>query len=174
MTSLAAKPETDRGRAIYEMLLAVHSLIRQDLERVERLAVEVLDGLPAHDLREELRAIKRGGVLWQLQVNCLRYCSFVHSHHNAEDGDFFSELRHTNPAINPVVDRLQADHRRVSDDLDAVEAAAEGLADNDSQAARKAVVDSLEALGEKLLAHLDYEELSIEATVRRLRESPGL
>ena len=170
MTSFEAQPETGRGRAIYEMLLGVHGMIRRDLERIERLAEEVVDGLPVHDLREELRDIKRGGILWQLQVNCLRYCSFVHSHHNAEDGDFFSELRETNPALNPVVDRLQADHRRVSDDLDAVEAAARGLAEDDSQWARKAVVDALQALGEKLLAHLDYEELSIESTVRRLRD----
>ena len=30
-----AKPETARGRAMYEMLLAVHALIRRDLERVQ-------------------------------------------------------------------------------------------------------------------------------------------
>ena len=109
-------------------------------------------------------------MLWQLRVNCLRYCSFVHSHHGAEDADFFTELRDTNPAINPVIDRLQGEHRRVSDDLDAVEAAAKALGDDDGQQARTAVVDTLRALRENLLAHLDYEERSIEATVRRVRE----
>ena len=78
-------------------------------------------------------------------------------------------MRDTNPAINPVIDRLQAEHRRVSDDLDAVEAAAEALGDDDGQATRAAVVDTLRALRENLLAHLDYEERSIEATVRRVR-----
>jgi hemerythrin-like domain-containing protein len=109
-----------------------------------------------------------------LQVNCLRYCSFVHSHHNAEDAHFFSELRETNPAINPVIDRLEADHRRVSDDLDAVEAAAGGLADDDGAEARQALVDSLQALRENLLAHLEYEELNVEATVRRVPELPAV
>jgi hemerythrin-like domain-containing protein len=103
---------------------------------------------------------------------CLRHCGFVHLHHNAEDAEFFSELRDTNPAINPIIDRLQAEHGRVSDDLDAVEAAANGHADEDGQQGRKAVVDSLQALRENLLAHLDYEELGIEGTVRRLRELP--
>ena len=121
-------------------------------------------------MRQQLDEIKRDGMLWRLQVNCLRYCRFVHLHHNAEDRDFFPELRETNPAINPVIDRLQADHRRVSDELDAVEAAANALAEDDGEQTRRAVVDTLRALGENLLAHLDYEELNIQATVLRIRE----
>jgi hypothetical protein len=39
---------------------------------------------------------------------------------------------------------------------------------------RKAVADSLQTLSENLLAHLDYEELNVEATVLRVREPPGL
>jgi hemerythrin-like domain-containing protein len=109
-------------------------------------------------------------MLWRLRVDCLRHCRFVHGHHNAEDGAFFPELRETNPDINSVIDRLEADHRRVSDDLDAVEAAADALARDESEPARKAVADALQALGEKLLAHLDYEERSLEATVLRVRE----
>jgi Hemerythrin HHE cation binding domain len=174
MTSIEAKPETRRGRAIYQMLLAVHAKIRRDLKRVEGLAAEALDGLPAEDIRQRLQEIKRDGMLWRLQVDCLRYCRFVHSHHNAEDGDFFPELHDTNPAIYPVIDRLQAEHRRVSDDLDAVEAAANALSDDETQQARKEVVDTLQTLSENLLAHLDYEELNVEPTVLRLRESPGL
>jgi hypothetical protein len=73
-----------------------------------------------------------------------------------------------------VIDRLQAEHRRVSDDLDAVEAAANALSDDETQQARKEVVDTLQTLGENLRAHLDYEELNVEPTVLRLRESPGL
>jgi hemerythrin HHE cation binding domain-containing protein len=172
MTSVEAKPETARGRAMYEMLLAVHGYIRRDLDLIQGLAAQALDGVDAEDLRRQLRELKRDSMLWRLQINCLRYCSFVHSHHNAEDADFFSELRDTDPAINPVIDRLQAEHRRVSDDLDAVEAAANGLAHDDGQEARRAVVESLQALRENLLAHLEYEERNIEATVRRVRELP--
>ena len=172
MTTVEAKPETARGRAMYEMLLAVHALIRRDLDLIQELAAQALDGVDAEELGRQLHALKRGSMLWRLQVNCLRYCSFVHLHHNAEDADFFSELRDTNPAINPVIDRLQAEHRQVSDDLDAVETAANGLADDDGQRARQAVVETLRALRENLLAHLEYEELNVEATVRRVRELP--
>jgi iron-sulfur cluster repair protein YtfE (RIC family) len=174
MTNLEAKPETARGRTIYELLLAVHSKIRRDLERVERLAEHARDGLSAEEIRRELHELKRDSMLWRLQVDCLRYCRFVHMHHNTEDREFFPELRETNPAINPVIDRLQGDHRRVSSDLDAVEAAANALVDDDGEQARKVLVDALQALGENLLEHLDYEELSIEPTVLRLRESQGL
>ncbi len=161
-------PETARGRALYQLLLTVHAHIRRDLELVQQLAVDVRDGLAADRMREQLLELKRGGMLWQLQVGCLRYCSLVHLHHRLEDRDFFAELLDTNPAIAPVVERLRADHRRVSDDLDDVEAAARALERDDGRPARDAVVDALHALERNLLAHLEYEELSVEATVRRL------
>jgi hypothetical protein len=173
VNAFEARPETVRGRATYRLLLAVHAAIRGDLERVERLAAQTLDGLPAEDLRAELDEIKRDGTLWRLRIDCLRYCHFVHSHHGAEDVAFFPELRETNPALGPVIDRLEADHRRVSHDLDAVEAVADALADDETRSARKAVADALEALGERLLAHLDYEERSLEATVLRVADQPA-
>ncbi len=102
---------------------------------LKRSRTQALDGADAEELRRQVHALKRDSMLWRLQINCLRYCSFVHSHHGAEDADFFAELRETNPAINPVIDRLQGEHRRVSDDLDAVEAAAKALEYDDGQQA---------------------------------------
>ena len=167
-------PETARGRTLHRMLLAVHAGIRGELASVERLAAAVVDGLPADELNEQLQALRGNSTLWQFQVSCLRYCRFVHSHHHAEDTDFFDELEETNPAIRPVVERLRGEHRAVSDHLDAVEAAARALTDNDSVDARRAVVDALSALERHLLAHLEYEERTIAATVRRLRDLPFL
>jgi hypothetical protein len=166
-------PETARGRILFETLLAVHGMIRRDLTTVERLAAAVLDGLPADGVHEELEALKSNGMLWQFQVSCLRYCGFVHLHHNAEDRDFFDELEETNPAIGPVVERLRAEHRQVSDYLDAVETAARALSEDESQEARRAVADALEVLEGHLLAHLEYEELNIAGTARRLHDLPA-
>ena len=154
------------------MLLAVHAGIRGELAGVERLAAAVVDGLSVDGLSQELKALRSNGTLWQFQVSCLRYCRFVHSHHHAEDTDFFDELEETNPALAPIVDRLRAEHRAVSDHLDAVEAAARALTDNDSVDARRAVADALEALEGHLLAHLEFEERSVAATARRLRDLP--
>lgn len=161
-------PETTRGRLLYQMLLAVHRRIRSELAGVERLAAAVMNGLSAGELEQELEELKSNSTLWQFQVSCLRYCRFVHLHHNAEDVEFFGELQETNPAIRPVVERLRAEHRAVSDYLDAVEAAARALTRDDSLEARRAVADALEALEGHLLAHLEYEERSVAATARRL------
>jgi hemerythrin-like domain-containing protein len=150
-TAFDQAPETARGRATHR-------------------AARAADGLAPSQLREQLDALKRGSVLWRLQVSCLRYCSFVHLHHHAEDVEFFLELRATNPAIGSVIDRLQAEHRRVALDLDAVEAAANSLQREETEHARQAVVEALRALERNLLAHLDFEERSLEATVRRMRD----
>jgi hypothetical protein len=163
-------PETSRGHILYEMLLAVHGHIRSDLLRVERLAEAVVGELSAEKLEHELEALRNDTMLWQFQVSCLRWCRLVHLHHNAEDLEFFDELEETNPAIGPVVERLRAEHREVSDYLDAVEAAAQTLSSDDSLDARRAVAHALQALAGHLLAHLDYEEQNVAATTRRLPE----
>jgi hemerythrin-like domain-containing protein len=125
------------------------------------------------ELEAELRELKTAGPLWQLKVNCLRYCRVVHLHHGLEDAMLFPALREADPDIGPVVDRLEADHRRVSDLLDAVEAAAARLTAADEDA-RADVVVTLDALHGHLLEHLDYEELRAGPVLRRLERIPGL
>jgi hemerythrin-like domain-containing protein len=105
-------------------------------------------------------------------VSCLRWCGLVHMHHHAEDVEFFDELEETNPAIRPVVERLRAEHRAVSDYLDAVEAATKALRRDDGPASRRAVADALEVLHGHLLTHLEYEELNVAHTARRLPDVP--
>ena len=134
--------------------------MRRDLARVEGLAREVALGMPEPELAAELAELKTAGPLWQLKVNCLRYCRFVHLHHNLEDAMLFPALRDADPAIGPVVDRLKADHRRVSDLLDAVEAAA----------ARPTAAED-DARGDVVLA---LEELRAGPVLRTLERLPGI
>jgi hypothetical protein len=161
-------PETERGRAIFEELLWVHSIIRRDLASVEQLAADVGEGLSGEAVQETLAELKTAGPLWQLKVSCLRYCSHVHAHHGAEDVLLFPVLRAADPSIGPVVDRLEADHLRVSDLLDVVEAAARALTETNGDAARRRVIDGLQELHVHLLEHLDYEELNAGPAMRRL------
>jgi hypothetical protein len=153
---------------MFEELLWVHSMLRRDLKTVEQLATDVGDGLPGQAVQDALRELKTAGPLWQLKVNCLRYCRFVHAHHGAEDVLLFPALRAADPSIGEVVDRLESDHRRVSDLLDVVEAAARELTDTDAGAARLRVIDGLHDLRTHLLEHLDYEERRAGPTMRRL------
>jgi hypothetical protein len=165
--------ETERGRALFEELLWVHSVIRHDLDVVERLAAEVDGGLAGAAVEDALDELKTTGPLWRLKVNCLRYCHHVHAHHGAEDVLLFPALRAADPSIDPVVDRLEADHVRVSHLLDAVEAAARALTDGDGEA-RLRVVDGLHELRVHLLEHLDYEEAEAGPVIRRFDHLAGL
>jgi hypothetical protein len=143
-------------------------MIRRDLGIVEQLAVDVADGLPGEAVQETLEELKTAGPLWQLKLNCLRYCRFVHAHHGAEDVLLFPALRAADPSIGPVVDRLEADHRRVSDLLDVVEAGARALTDSDAGGARQRLIHGLRDLHGHLLEHLDYEERNAGPAMRRL------
>jgi Hemerythrin HHE cation binding domain len=170
MATFEALPETEVGRALFDELLWVHSMIRRDLGIVERLAADAASNLPAEKLKDKIKDLKTNGRLWQLKVGCLRYCRFVHSHHNAEDALLFPALRQADPAVDPIVSRLEADHRKVSVLLDAVEDFASALTSVDDGKIRARLVDALKELATHLLEHLDFEELNAGPTLRRLKE----
>ncbi len=89
-----------------------------------------------------------------MKVSCLRYCSFVHSHHNAEDVLLFPKIRSANPGIGPVVDRLESEHRQVSVLLEEVEEGARALTGSDDADSRQKLSDGLTGLADLLLEHL--------------------
>jgi hemerythrin-like domain-containing protein len=84
----------------------------------------------------------------------------------------FPALRAANASIGPAVDRLEADHARVSDLLDVVEAAARELTANNGEVRRR-VIDGLEEHRLHLLEHLEYEEHNARLTMRRLDHLSG-
>lgn len=161
-------PESEQGKAFFEELLWVHSVVRRDLVIVRSLADEVLDDLPAEDVQAQIDELQTNGPLWQLKDNCLNYCRFVHGHHGAEDALLFPRLRMTNPGLAPVVDKLEADHRVVSDLLDDVEDAARALSADDCEATRERVSNALKLLETELLTHLAFEEEFAGPTIRRM------
>jgi hypothetical protein len=154
------------GEALVDELRWVHGMIRRDLETVRQLAGEVAAGLPAADVQAGIRSLATSGPLWQLKINCLRYCHFVHTHHHAESIMLFPELRRSNPALNPVVDKLEAGHDTVSRLLEEVEAAAQALGSIEDPALRERLTGALQSLSTDLLAHLQYEEEHISDTLR--------
>jgi len=111
------------GQAVAE-LLWVHTLIRSDLRTLRAIADEVAGGAPPREMRAEIGSLRTNSPLWKLRVNCLYYCRFVHSHHTGEDASLFPALRRSAAALGPVVDRLEAEHRRVANHLAEVAAAA--------------------------------------------------
>jgi hypothetical protein len=159
-------PDEAPGEHFVRELLWIHSILRQDLEIVRRLAGEVAAGKAPEEVQIEVAKLQTNSPLWKLKAGCLYYCRFVHMHHGIEDAYVFPALRRSNPALGPVVDKLEADHQRVSDICDDVVGAAGDLVRGDTPPARTRVVDALNDLRDCLLAHLAYEEEHISPTLR--------
>ena len=151
----------------------IHDMIRQDLRTVRQLAGQLSRGQAGAQAAGTIESLKVASPLWQMKINCLQYCRFVHSHHHAESVLLFPRLRLANPALGPVVDKLESDHARVSDLLDDVSAAALELADREDAAVRQRLIDALGVLSTELLAHLGYEEQHISDTLRSWTSWPG-
>jgi iron-sulfur cluster repair protein YtfE (RIC family) len=154
---------------LFDELRAVHAMIRRDLAHVTLLAEDAAGGAAPDEIRERVGALKSSSILWQLRLGCLRHCRFVEAHHGLEDRALFPVLRRVDPALDPVVDKLERDHRAVAELVRELEAAANELEGApDPGAARERVVAALTALGALLLEHLDYEERSLEAVLGRM------
>jgi hypothetical protein len=158
----------------------VHDMIRRDLALIQQMAADTAAGEPAGTIRRGIRALASASPIWQLKAGCLRHCRFVHSHHGHESYLLFPALRQANPALNPVVDKLEADHQHVSVLLDDVEVASEHLTtgevatvDLTTGGARDRLIAALGALSADLLAHLAYEEEHIASTLRTFTRWPG-
>ena len=123
-------------------------------------------------MRAEIRELQTSSPLWKLRVNCLYYCRFVHSHHHAEDVLLFPALRASDPAMVPVADKLEADHRVVSVLLDEVEAAADVLGRGRGRHPR-GIIRALGDLRSELIAHLSYEEQMAGPTIRSWKSRPS-
>jgi hypothetical protein len=148
----------EAGNVLLGQLKWVHSLVRGELQACRELAVDVGNGAPGDDVRAKVEALQTRGPLFQLRVNCLYYCRFVHSHHGHEDAWLFPAVRRSAPELAAVVDKLEADHRRVSDLLDGVETSANQLGGPNDLAVRPLLVAALDELSRHLLEHLAYEE----------------
>ncbi|HEY1479455.1 MAG TPA: hemerythrin domain-containing protein [Gaiellales bacterium] len=159
-------PASEPGQHLFDELQWVHEKIRHDLAVCEDLAERIGAGLSPEQVRAEIRELQTNSPLWRLRVNCLYYCRFVHAHHHGEDVLLFPALRASSPAMETVVDKLEADHRVVSDLLDEVEAAADALLIDDVSEVRARLIAALGALRSELIAHLSYEERMAGPTIR--------
>jgi hypothetical protein len=162
------------GEHLLAELKWIHDMIRKDLRLVHRLAEQVADGAPVGDIGSAVRSLRTNGPLWQLKVNCLRYCHVVHTHHTLESSILFPALRSADPGLSATVDRLESDHREVAEILTRIETLAGHLTEaGDSAAAtRRELAEALTALRTHLLTHLDFEEEAIAPTVRRWHRWP--
>jgi len=165
-------PSRKPGELLLESLKTIHTHLRHDLAVCRTLADQVAAGAPPEHIRAQIESLQTSSPLWKLRVNCLYYCRIVHAHHSIEDVLMFPTLQQVNPDLGPVVDKLMADHRKVSGLLDEIEASANALVVKDGTSIRERTVTALDDLATDLLAHLAFEEEALGPTILELEEWP--
>ena len=159
----ASTPETSIAprTGMFRELLAIHTLLRRDLQTVRRLADEARAGLAAEEVLTAVRDLETNSPLWRLQYGCLYYCRFVHTHHTIEDAALFPMVRKHDPSLSRVVDRLEEDHLTVHHITERIAALAETMPGDPSEDSRDELVVALGELEQHLLEHLALEEQSL-------------
>ena len=141
-----------------DQLVAIHAHLRQELAQIQDLVGQVARGhLDVGAARSMINTMTMRQNSWTLGTYCESYCRLVTTHHTIEDRNMFPRLREADPALGPVVERLEREHHEVAAVLEDVDAALVRLVTDPSRGV--ADVDrSVRGLSEVLLAHLAYEE----------------
>ncbi|MET7283805.1 LLM class flavin-dependent oxidoreductase [Kribbella sp. NPDC005582] len=148
-------------------LIDVHDHLRAELEQIHDLVEQVAAGsLGIGQARSHINTMTMRQNNWTLGTYCESYCRLVTTHHSIEDASLFPQLRRADPALAPVVDRLQAEHHIIHDVLEGVDKALVALVDGSG------AIDGLRAavdlLDDTLLSHLSYEERELVEPLARL------
>ncbi|WBB61320.1 LLM class flavin-dependent oxidoreductase [Streptomyces sp. WMMC500] len=148
-------------------LVEVHDHLRDELERLRELVVQVADGsLTPGAARSHIAAMTLRQSNWSLGAHCAAYCRVLTLHHTAEDRQVFPELRRFDPRLAPVIDRLAEEHRVIDDVLENVDRALVAFVAGPEGAAE--LRSAVGLLAEALLSHLAYEEGELVAPLGRL------
>jgi hypothetical protein len=147
-------------------LVEVHDGLRAELTRLRDIVEEVVAGEEqAHRARNAINELTMRQNNWTLGAYCAQYCRFVTGHHGLEDRSVFPHLRRSDPALSPVLDRLESEHLVIHDVLEQLDEALVGLVSGDSGTTElKRVVDLLSST---LLDHLSYEESELVTALDR-------
>ena len=158
---------TDRGRRDGQALVQIHDHLRGELDQLRDLVGQVVHGnRDIGEARSLISTLTMRQNSWTLGTYCETYCRIVTVHHTIEDQRMFPSLRDADPALGPVVDRLEEEHHAIAAVLERVDAALVGLV------ARPGELDEVQAavdlLSDALLSHLSYEERELVEPLARL------
>jgi len=103
---------------------------------------------------------------WTLGAYCESYCRLVTTHHTLEDITLFPRLRAGDPALRPVVDRLEHEHKVIHEVLEGVDRALVALVSEPG--GMKRLREAVDQLTDALLSHLSYEERELVEPIARL------
>ncbi|GAB2647643.1 LLM class flavin-dependent oxidoreductase [Kribbella swartbergensis] len=148
-------------------LIDVHDHLRAELEQIHDLVEQVAAGsIGVGQARSHINTMTMRQNNWTLGTYCESYCRLVTTHHSLEDASLFPHLRRADPALVPVVDRLEEEHHIIHDVLERVDKALVALVDGSGDIdGLRAAVDLLD---DTLLSHLSYEERELVEPLARL------
>ncbi|MGW0197204.1 LLM class flavin-dependent oxidoreductase [Nonomuraea sp. NPDC003201] len=147
-------------------LIDVHDHLRAELAQLRDLIDQVASGaIDAGTARSHINTMTMRQNNWTLGAYCESYCRLVTMHHTAEDAMVFPHLRRTEPALAPVLDRLQEEHHAIHKIIERVDRALVSfVGDPDGLGHLRETVD---LLTDSLLSHLSYEERELVEPLAR-------
>ena len=158
---------TPHEQAGGQHLIDVHDGLRAELAQIHDLIDQVAAGaMDVGTARSHINTMTMRQNKWTLGTYCEAYCRIVTTHHTLEDRSLFPHLRHADPRLAPVIDRLEQEHHAIHDVLEGVDRALVAfVATPDGMAELRAAVD---LLSDALLSHLAYEERELVEPIARL------
>jgi hypothetical protein len=171
-------PVTSTARDNHRNLVAIHDHLRSELEQIGQAVRQVAAGeLQPVAARSLISRMTLRQNHWTLGSFCASYCRIVTIHHAVEDTHMFPNLREVEPSLQPVLDRLEAEHLVIAGVLDRFDRALVDLVREDDATAVPAQAGTAEIgqlaaeLGDILLSHLAYEEDELAGGLARMPSS---
>ena len=153
-----ARRYTPDQQAAARHLVDVHDALRDELTQLRDIVKQVARGTTAPAAARSFitrMTIRQNN--WTLGTFCETYCRVVAQHHTLEDRSVFPHLRRSDPALAPVIDRLEEEHETIADLLERVDRALVTLV-SDGDRGIDAVQGAIDLLTDALLSHFSYEE----------------
>ena len=160
-----AEPHAD-----IRLYLVVHQSLRVTLDRFVGAAARLDPATLAAVIPDRWALLERG----------------LHTHHEHEDRDFFPMIGAASPDQLPLIEQLEREHQELVTLLHAADDAVTALVANPNDDTRRAVHDTIAAVRDTLVPHLDIEDATLlpaaaatvdakewdEASDRALRSTP--
>lgn len=161
----ATPAEISRG----DHLRQVHDMYRRGLAQVADVLDQVKSGqLSVGEARGAVHALGVRVTFEQLGSFCGQLCQSVTAHHSIEDAHLYPALRAADPGLDPVLDRLDLEHRVIHDVLERFDRVLVAMARGDAGPGSAAGAEGLpdvhahfEHLRGLLESHFRYEENQI-------------
>lgn len=174
-TTRPSGPPPDPGRrytpdqqAAGRHLIDVHDGLRRELTQLRDLIRQVAQGeAEAATARSFITRMTIRQNHWTLGTFCETYCRVVTQHHTLEDRSVFPHVQRSDPALAPVIERLEEEHETIAELLERVDRALVSLVSPEEDGIDR-VQRAIGILTDALLSHFSYEERELIEPLARL------